>query len=79
VRRSRAGRLLRARSGLNDGNKLAEALLLIGHGKDLTRCTEHISAQPVVMSHFLPAGEHRSEEILIEGDGHFLSLQLGRS
>jgi hypothetical protein len=54
-------------------------LLLIGHGKDLTSCTEHINAQAVAISHFLPTCEHRGEEILIKGDGHFFILQLGRS
>jgi hypothetical protein len=48
--------------------KLAQTLLLIGHGKDLTSCTEHVSAESVAISHFLPAGEHLSEEILIKED-----------
>ena len=78
-RRGRSGRPLYARDGLKDGDKLAEALLLIGHGKDLSSCTKYINAQSVVNSHFLPAGEHRGEEILIKGDSHSFILQLGRS
>jgi hypothetical protein len=52
---------------------------MIGHGKDPTSCTEYINAQSVANRHFLPAGEHRGEEILIKGDSHSFILHLGRS
>jgi len=53
-------------------------LLLIGHGEYPTSCGT-LNAQSIANGHFLPAGEHRGEEILIKSDGHAFILQLGRS